>query len=115
MHATAELCIFLIKKNNTSQVLLICPYLYNRRKSWLHKKKPKDKEPYLANAVKEVITDISKYLNINENSSKDTKYKIENYIDKETEEVADELIDNNLDVIVSSKKIKKNKRRFRKK
>lgn len=63
-------------------------------------KKPKDKEPYLANAVKSVITDISKYLNIDESISKDTKYKIDSYIDKSLGDVKSELNNNNLDVLV---------------
>ena len=63
-------------------------------------KKPKDKEPYLANAVKDVITNISKYLNINDSGNKNTQVEIENYNDKYTEIVSNNLRESNLDVMV---------------
>ena len=62
--------------------------------------KPKDTESYLGPAVKDVITNISKYLNITDNNIKDTKYELEDYTDRLTEEVKDELNSNNLDVLV---------------
>ena len=63
-------------------------------------KKPKDSTNYLAPKVKEVIVNISKYLNIEDNDVINTDYKISSYINKTTESVKDTLKDSNLNLIV---------------
>ena len=63
-------------------------------------KKPKDSTNYLAPKVKEVIVNISKYLNIEDNDVINTDYKISSYINKTTESVKDTLKDSNLNLII---------------
>lgn len=63
-------------------------------------KQPKDTNNYLSTAVKDVIVNISKYLNIDKSVVKDTSYKIDSYINKNTSDVATKLKDNNLNTII---------------
>ena len=63
-------------------------------------KKPKDKDPYMAAAVKDVIVNVSKYMNINKSESKNTQVKIESYTDNYTSNVYNSLKESNLNVIV---------------
>ncbi len=63
-------------------------------------KKPKDSNNYLAPAVKEVIQNISNYLNIKENQSVNTSYQIDSYINKEVEEVTSLLQNKGLNLII---------------
>lgn len=61
---------------------------------------PKDQESYLSPAVKDVIVNISKYLNIEDSNVKDTTYNISSYINKNVEDVVGNLKDNGLKTIV---------------
>lgn len=63
-------------------------------------KQPKDTNNYLAPAVKDVVLNISKYLNIEESVVKDTTYKISSYINQKTTDVVAKLNDNNIKTIV---------------
>ena len=63
-------------------------------------KKPKDSNNYIAPAVKEVIQNISNYLNIKEDKVINTSYKIESYINKDTTSVMDNLKDTGINLIV---------------
>lgn len=63
-------------------------------------KQPKDTNNYLSTAVKDVIVNISKYLNIDKTVVKDTSYKIDSYINKNTNDVVAKLKDNNLNTII---------------
>lgn len=63
-------------------------------------KKPKDSNNYIAPAVKEVIQNISNYLNIKEDKVINTSYKIESYINKDTTSVVDNLKDTGINLIV---------------
>ena len=63
-------------------------------------KKPKDSNNYIAPAVKEVIQNISNYLNIKEGKVINTSYKIESYINKDTTSVVDNLKDTGINLIV---------------
>ena len=63
-------------------------------------KKPKDSNNYIAPAVKEVIQNISNYLNIKEGKVINTSYKIESYINKDTTSVMDNLKDTGINLIV---------------
>ena len=63
-------------------------------------KKPKDSNDYIAPAVKEVIQNISNYLNIKEDKVINTSYKIESYINKDTTSVMDNLKDTGINLIV---------------
>ena len=62
-------------------------------------KKPKDTTNYLAEAVKTVVTNTSKYLNIISTNTEYTKYKLNNYINKDTTTIVNELKSNGLNVI----------------
>ena len=63
-------------------------------------KKPKDTSNYIAPAVKDVIVNISKYLNITIEKDKDTSYRINNYINNNIKNVKEELKNNELNVLV---------------
>ena len=63
-------------------------------------KKPKDSSNYLAPAVKEVIKNISNYLNIKEDKVINTSYEIESYINKDTTSVINNLKDTGINLIV---------------
>lgn len=62
-------------------------------------KKPKDTNNYIAPAIKEVVKNVSNYLNISNSNKQDTGYTIKNYQNKTTTEVVKELTNNNLRVI----------------
>ncbi len=63
-------------------------------------KKPKDSNNYLAPAVKEVIQNISNYLNIKESQSINTSYEIDSYINEEVNEVTSLLQSKGLNLII---------------
>ena len=63
-------------------------------------KKPKDSKNYIAPAVKDIIVNLSKYYNINEDSDNTEGYVIDNYINKITLDIKRELNNNKIDVIV---------------
>ena len=54
-------------------------------------KRPKDTENYIAPAVKDIVVNVSKYLNINSDNNNVVTYKIANYTNKETAIVTKEL------------------------
>lgn len=62
-------------------------------------KKPQDGQNYLAESVKEVIINTSKYLSIEEKNSDNTSVITEDYTNKITTEVAGELKKHNIKVI----------------
>ena len=63
-------------------------------------KKPKDSKNYIAPAIKDIVVNLSKYFNIEENNVVTDGYTIENYVNKTTTEVKKELENNNLEVIL---------------
>ena len=63
-------------------------------------KRPKDTTNYVAVAVKDVVVNTSKYLDIKEESNDTTKYELDNYINKNTTMVSNKLSLNNLRVFV---------------
>ena len=63
-------------------------------------KKPKDTTNYIAPAIKDIVVNISKYLNITIENNSFTTYKIDNYINKETTSITNELQKNNMKVYV---------------
>lgn len=63
-------------------------------------KKPKDTTNYVAEAVKSVVVNTSKYLNIVIDNTKSTTYKIGNYVNKEVNNVSSEISKNNMKVFV---------------
>lgn len=63
-------------------------------------KKPKDTGTYLPDAVKSVIVNVSKYLNLNKNENSATKYNVENYSNKTLSPVLTKLTGQNLNVVV---------------
>ena len=63
-------------------------------------KRPKDTTNYLAPMVKEVITNISKYLNIKETKTINTTYKIDSYINKNINTVKSTLKDSSVNLFV---------------
>lgn len=63
-------------------------------------KRPKDTTNYLAPIVKEVITNISKYLNIKETKTINTTYKIDSYINKNINTVKSTLKDSSVNLFV---------------
>ena len=63
-------------------------------------KKPKDTENYISTAVKDIVINISKYLNILTDNNKQETYKIENYINKETETIKTDLTKKNMKVYI---------------
>jgi len=62
--------------------------------------KPKDATNYIAPAVKEVVVNISKYLNIEDNQSVDTSYEISSYVNKKTDTIRGQLVDTGINLIV---------------
>ena len=66
-------------------------------------KKPKDTTNYVAPAVKDVVVNTSKYLNIIIDEDKNTSYTIKNYINKKTDTIKSELEKNNLKVYILGK------------
>ena len=62
-------------------------------------KKPKDTVNYMAPAIKEVLVNVDKYLDIKSSNDKDNGYEIVDYTNNITTEVVKELTDNNLRVI----------------
>lgn len=63
-------------------------------------KKPKDTTNYVAEAVKNVVVNVSKYLNIVVDNTKSTTYKIGNYINKDVSSTSSELTKNNMNVYI---------------
>lgn len=62
-------------------------------------KKPKDTVNYMAPAVKDVLVNVSKYLNIDNTESSQEEYVVGNYKNKITTEIVKELENNKLKVI----------------
>lgn len=62
-------------------------------------KKPKDANNYMAPAVKDVLVNTSKYLNLGNNGSKALGYEMGNYINKTTTEIVKELENKNIKVL----------------
>lgn len=63
-------------------------------------KRPKDETNYVATAVKDVVVNTSKYLNIVADSYSTDSYELDSYVNKETELVKNELEKNNMKVYV---------------
>ena len=63
-------------------------------------KKPKDTTNYVAEAVKNVVVNTSKYLNIVVDNNKATTYKIKSYISKTTNDIKSELEENKMKVFI---------------
>lgn len=63
-------------------------------------KRPKDTTNYVADAVKDVVVNTSKYLNIVIDDSKSSTYKIGNYVNKEVASVSSEIVSNNMKLYV---------------
>lgn len=63
-------------------------------------KKPKDTTNYIADMVKEVVVNTSKYLNINSETKEETSYLVSNYINKSTSMVSDGLRNGNVNLLV---------------
>lgn len=63
-------------------------------------KRPKDTTNYVAEAVKSVVVDTSKYLNIVVDDYQTDSYKIDNYVNKETNSVKSQLEANKMKVFV---------------
>ena len=63
-------------------------------------KRPKDTTNYVSEAVKDVIVNTSKYLNIKDETNDTTKYELDNYINKNTAAITNKLSENNLKVFV---------------
>lgn len=63
-------------------------------------KKPKDTKNYLASAVKDVVVNTSKYLNIKEVKKDTTNYNVDNYINKDPNILKDNLTSKGIKVIV---------------
>ena len=63
-------------------------------------KKPKNSVNYVAPAVKDIIVNLSKYYNIEEEIQNEEGYVINNYVNKITTDVKKELEENNIEVIV---------------
>jgi len=62
-------------------------------------KKPKDKTNYIADMVKEVVVNTSKYLNIEEEKKEENSFDIDNYINKDTNFIIENLKLNNIKAI----------------
>lgn len=62
-------------------------------------KKPKSTSTYMSTAVKDVVVNISKYLNIDTDESKEQTYKTQNYLGKSVTSIQKELTDKGLKVI----------------
>lgn len=63
-------------------------------------KKPKDTTNYLAPAIRDVVSNVSKYLNIVNINNKSTTYKIDNYVNKEVMNVSSDITNNNMKLYV---------------
>jgi penicillin-binding protein 2B len=63
-------------------------------------KKPKDTTNYVAEAVKSVVVNTSKYLNIVIDDTKSSTYKIGNYVNKEVNNISSDLTKNNMKLFV---------------
>ena len=63
-------------------------------------KRPKDTTNYVSVAVKDVIVNTSKYLNIKTEDNNTTKYELPNYINKNTNSVLNNLTENNMKIFV---------------
>lgn len=63
-------------------------------------KKPKDGSNYIAPAVKDIIVNLSKYYNINEQTTNNKGYQIDNYVNKTTLDIKQKLTEKNIEVIV---------------
>lgn len=63
-------------------------------------KRPKDTTNYLAPAVRDVVENTSKYLNIVTYNNKSTTYKIGNYVNKEVTNVSSEINNNGMKLFV---------------
>lgn len=63
-------------------------------------KKPKDTTNYVADAVKNVIVNTSKYLNIVTDDETVTSYKLDNYVNKKTDTIKSELEKNNINLYI---------------
>lgn len=63
-------------------------------------KRPKDTTNYVAPAVKDVVVNTSKYLNIVADEETITNYTLNNYINKQTETIQSELEKNNLKLYI---------------
>lgn len=63
-------------------------------------KRPKDKTNYVAPAVKDVVVNVSKYLNIVVDNYHTSTYKLSNYVNKDIEVVKNELVNNGMKVYV---------------
>ncbi len=66
-------------------------------------KRPKDTTNYIAPAIKDVVINTSKYLNIVVDNNKVSTYKLNNYLNKETDTITKELEKNKLKVFVLGK------------
>jgi len=63
-------------------------------------KKPIDTDNYLAPMVKEVIENISKYLNIEQSNNENKTYTISSYINKNTNTTVEDLQKHNLNLVI---------------
>ena len=63
-------------------------------------KRPKDTTNYVSTAVKDIIVNTSKYLNIVVDNNKSTTYKLNSYINKNTSNVKNTLEENKLKVFI---------------
>lgn len=63
-------------------------------------KRPKDTTNYIAPAVKDIIVNTSKYLNIITDNNKETIYNVESFINKETQSIKTILEENKMKVFV---------------
>ena len=63
-------------------------------------KRPKDTSNYLAPMVKEVLVNTSKYLNLDKTIKKEDNIVMDNYINKNTNSVTEELKDNNIKYLI---------------
>lgn len=70
-------------------------------------KRPKDTTNYIAPAIKDVVVNTSKYLNIVVDDRKSTTYKIGNYVNKDVSNVSSEIFGNGMKLYVlgSGKKV----------
>lgn len=70
-------------------------------------KRPKDTTNYIAPAIKDVVVNTSKYLNIVVDDSKSTTYEIGNYVNKEVNNVSSEITGSGMKLFVlgSGKKV----------
>ena len=63
-------------------------------------KRPKNENTYVASAVKDVVVNVSKYLNIVAQDNNTDMYLVDNYINKDVLSVKNELQSNNLKVFI---------------